>query len=142
MEEHEDAEVIAPLLFQEGNYLDEGKSMKRIIFILAAMLCACMTTLSVDIRDTKLLAQPAISKTNIAFTYAGDIWVADLNGANVRRLTTDIGVESNPAFSPDGRHVAFSGQYDRNTDVYVVPVEGGVPKRLTWHPSIAARQGE
>jgi tricorn protease len=88
----------------------------------------------VDINDTRLLAQPAISKTHIAFVYAGDLWVAGIDGTGVRRLTSDEGVESNPAFSPDGKLLAFSAQYEGNTDVYVVPVEGGAPKRLTWHP--------
>jgi tricorn protease len=87
-----------------------------------------------DITDTRLLQQPAISATHVAFVYAGDLWTARLDGTDVRRLTTDDGVESNPAFSPDGRQLAFSAQYEGNTDVYVVPVEGGVPTRLTWHP--------
>jgi tricorn protease len=86
-----------------------------------------------DINDTKLVTQPAVSKSNIAFVYAGDLWVADLDGRNVRRLTTHEGTESSPVFSPDGTLIAFSGQYDGNTDVFVVPVSGGVPTRLTWH---------
>jgi tricorn protease len=88
-----------------------------------------------DIRDTRLLAQPAVSARHIAFVYADDLWVADLDGKNVRRLTTDPGAESHPVFSPDGQTLAFSAQYDGNTDVYVVPVAGGSPKRLTSHPS-------
>jgi tricorn protease len=88
----------------------------------------------IDTTDTKLLTQPAISAQHIAFVYAGDLFVADLTGANVRRLTTDDGVESNPVFSPDGRTIAFSAQYDGNVDVYTVPVTGGAPVRLTWHP--------
>lgn len=88
----------------------------------------------IDVKDTKLLSQPAISRTHVAFAYAGDLWVADIDGTGVRRLTTAQGDESDPAFSPDGSLIAFSGNYDGNTDVYVVPVEGGVPKRLTWHP--------
>ncbi|UCH98634.1 MAG: PD40 domain-containing protein [Candidatus Aminicenantes bacterium] len=88
----------------------------------------------IDITDTRLLEQPAVSKSHIAFTYSGDLWVADINGENARRLTTHEGFESNPAFSPDGKLIAFSAHYDGNTDVYVVPAAGGVPKRLTWHP--------
>jgi len=90
--------------------------------------------LAVDVRDTRMLAQPAVSETHVAFVYAGDLWVARHDGGGVRRLTAHSGVVTNPAFSPDGRTVAFSAQYDGNTDVYVVPVEGGVPRRLTWHP--------
>jgi len=88
----------------------------------------------VDTADTKLLTQPAISATHVAFIYAGDLFVADASGNTAQRLTTDDGVESNPVFSPDGRTIAFSAQYDGNTDVFVVPVSGGAPVRLTWHP--------
>lgn len=87
-----------------------------------------------NVRDTRLLSEPAISQTHVAFVYAGDLWVASLDGSNVRRLTSDDGVESNPAFSLDGRMIAFSAQYDGNTDVFVVSVDGGAPTRLTWHP--------
>jgi tricorn protease len=80
------------------------------------------------------MTQPAISKDRIAFVYANDLWTADLNGKNLQRLTIDDGVESNPVFSPDGKYIAFSAQYDANTDVYIMPSEGGVPKRLTYHP--------
>lgn len=90
--------------------------------------------LAIDTKDTRLLSEPAISKTNIAFIYAEDLWIANKDGSNPRRLTVDDGVESNPVFSPDGSMIAFNAQYDGNTDVYIVPVSGGVPKRLTWHP--------
>ena len=88
----------------------------------------------VNVKDTRLLHQPATNGTHVAFVYADDLWVARIEGSDLRRLTTDDGVESNPAFSPDGRLIAFSAQYEGNTDVYVVAAEGGVPKRLTWHP--------
>jgi tricorn protease len=94
-----------------------------------------------NINDTRLLSQPAVSKTHIAFIYANDLWVADLDGKNVRRLTSDEGVESNPAFSPDGSLISFSAQYDGNTDVYIIPVTGGIPTRLTWHPAADIVQG-
>ena len=93
-----------------------------------------------NLKDTRLLAQPAISRAHIAFVYAGDLWIANRTGQEVRQLTSDDGIESNPAFSPDGRRIAFSAQYDGNTDVYVVPVEGGVPQRLTWHTGSDAVQ--
>ena len=85
--------------------------------------------------DRPLLAQqPALSATEIVFAFAGDLWTVPRVGGDARRLTTGVGVESNPSFSPDGRTIAFTGQYDGNTDVFVVPAEGGVPQRLTWHP--------
>ena len=87
-----------------------------------------------SITDTRLLSEPAISADRIAFIYANDLWTCGLDGKNVRRLTSDVGVESSPAFSADGRWIAFSAQYEGNTDVYVVGADGGVPKRLTWHP--------
>jgi len=89
---------------------------------------------NVNTSDTRLLSQPAISATHVAFVYAGDLWSAQIDGSDVRRLTSDDGVESNPAFSPDGRLIAFSAQYEGNTDVYTVPTGGGRPTRLTWHP--------
>jgi tricorn protease len=85
-------------------------------------------------KDTRMLAQPAISQDHIAFIYAEDLWLADIDGSYPRRLTIDEGVESNPFFSPDGSLIAFSAQYDGNNDVYILPVEGGIPVRLTWHP--------
>lgn len=115
----------------------------KLVLIAALVLIAesVVTAQGVDINDTRLLAQPAIGKDHIAFIYAGDLWAADLNGKNVRRLTADEGLEANPAFSPDGSLIAFTGQYDGNLDVYVVPVTGGVPTRLTWHPGADIVQG-
>lgn len=85
-------------------------------------------------QETRLLRNPAISSTHIAFVYGGDIWLANQDGSQVKRITTYAGVESEPHFSPDGKTLAFSGQYDGNTDVFTVPIEGGEPQRLTWHP--------
>jgi tricorn protease len=102
---------------------------------LVAWLCtAASAQADPDIHDTKLLTQPAVSARHIAFIYEDDLLIADLDGKNVRRLTSDIGVESHPVFSPDGKTIAFSAQYEGNTDVYTIPVEGGSPSRLTWHP--------
>ncbi len=112
-----------------------------LVLLLAFVFVTSKLAFAVDVNDTKLLSQPAISKTHIAFVYAGDLWVANLEGKEVRRLTTDSGIESNPAFSPDGTLIAFNAQYEGNTDVYVVPVAGGVPMRLTWHPGPDIVQG-
>jgi len=86
--------------------------------------------------ESRLLAQnPTLSRTQIVFAYAGDLWSVPREGGDARRLTTGVGVEDNPAFSPDGSLIAFTGNYDGNTDVFVMPAAGGVPKRLTWHPA-------
>ena len=99
-----------------------------------------------DTSDTRLLTSPVVSRDHIAFLYASDLWVCDLDGGldcgNVRRLTSDPGIERNPAFSPDGRTIAYSAQYDAASpaygieaaSIYTVPVSGGEPTRLTWHP--------
>ncbi len=88
-----------------------------------------------DEPSTRLLRTPTISATQIAFAYANNIWIVNRAGGSSRRLTSSQGQTSNPHFSPDGKWVAFSGEYGGNTDVYVVAAEGGEPKRLTWHPS-------
>src|SRR5262249_4773058 len=81
-----------------------------------------------------LARQPALSASEIAFVFAGDLWTVPRTGGEAKRLTTGPGVESDPYFSPDGKWIAFTGQYDGNTDVFVIPSQGGVPRRLTWHP--------
>jgi tricorn protease len=98
------------------------------------MFIAPLSIFAINTIDTRMLTQPAISADHIAFIYAEDLWVANIDGSQPKRLTVDEGVESNPFFSPDGKLIAFSAQYEGNTDVYVIPVEGGIPKRLTWHP--------
>jgi tricorn protease len=82
-----------------------------------------------------LLRKPTISKTQIAFSYGGDLWIVERSGGEAHRLTSDIGIEIDPIFSPDGNWIAFTGEYDGNEDVYVIPAAGGIPKRLTSHPS-------
>ena len=81
-----------------------------------------------------LLRRPTVSQTQIAFSYGGDLWTVDRNGGEARRLTSDVGIETDPYFSPDGSLIAFTGEYDGNEDVYVIPAAGGIPKRLTSHP--------
>jgi len=82
-----------------------------------------------------LFQKPAVNQTLIVFSYAGDLWIVPREGGEARLLTTGIGVETDPIFSPDGTTIAFTGSYDGNTDVYIVPAKGGVPKRLTFHPT-------
>ncbi|HEY9124236.1 MAG TPA: PDZ domain-containing protein [Bacteroidales bacterium] len=82
--------------------------------------------------QTRLLRFPTVSEKSIAFSYGGDIYTVDINGGNARKLTNHVGYECFPRFSPDGKWIAFTGQYDGNTEVYLIPSEGGTPKRLTY----------
>jgi tricorn protease len=84
--------------------------------------------------DARMLRYPTVSKTQIAFVYAGDIWLVSREGGSAFRLTSSPGEETFPRFSPDGTKVAYSASYDGNVDVYVIPSTGGEPRRLTHHP--------
>lgn len=81
-----------------------------------------------------LLQGPTLSKTQIAFAYGGDIWIVSRAGGDAQRLVTGTGMLMGPHFSPDGTMLAYTGDYEGNLDVYVVPAGGGQPKRLTYHP--------
>src|SRR5262245_56982769 len=75
--------------------------------------------------------KPAMSKTDIVFSYAGDLWRVPRSGGVANRLTSGVGFETEAVFSPDGRTLAFTGEYDGNVDVFTVPISGGIPKRIT-----------
>src|SRR5437762_7961825 len=83
--------------------------------------------------NARLLRYPDVSATQIVFVYAGDIWVMPKTGGYAQRLSSPKGEESFPRFSPDGSRIAFSGNYDGNTDIYVVSAQGGLPRRITYH---------
>ncbi len=82
--------------------------------------------------EARLLRFPAIHGDQVVFSYAGDLYTVSAEGGVARPLTSDIGYEMFARFSPDGRQLAFTGQYDGNTEVYLMPAEGGVPRRLTY----------
>ncbi len=111
--------------------MQPGRAFKP-LFMIILILALGTTLLAMD--DARLLRSPDISGHRIVFVYAGDLWTAADSGGSAVRLTSHPGIESAPMFSPDGRWIAFSGQYDGNTDVYVIPSSGGVPRRLTYHP--------
>jgi tricorn protease len=101
-------------------------------FVLA--LVAAIVPAAVPAQSTRLLHQPDVSARYVAFVYAGDIWLAPRAGGDARRVTSSPTVERDPHLSPDGKWLAFTGEYGGNPDVYVVGVDSGTPRRLTWHP--------
>ncbi len=96
-------------------------------------LLAAVITSAQD-RKPLLLQTPTLNKTEIAFAYGGEIWAVSREGGEARRLVAGTGMLSGPVFSPDGDWIAYTGNYDGNADVYVVPASGGEPRRLTYHP--------
>ena len=104
--------------------------MKK-IFILFFILSTCNSFS----QGTRLLRQPTMSSSEIVFVHGADLWKASLKGGDAMRLTSNIGLESDPHFSKDGKWIAFTAQYDGNSDVYLVSAKGGEPKRLTYHPT-------
>jgi tricorn protease len=90
---------------------------------------------------TRLLRSPTVSANQIGFAYANNIWVVPRSGGSAKRLTSFQGQTTNPRFSPDGKWIAFSGEYAGNFDVYVIAADGGEPKRLTWHPGSDTVEG-
>jgi tricorn protease len=105
--------------------------MKR--YILSVILTiTVLTAFSQAETINRLFRFPAIHGNTVVFTYAGDLYSVDIKGGVAHRLTSDKGFEMFAKISPDGKTIAFTGQYDGNTEVYVMPVEGGKPKRLTF----------
>jgi tricorn protease len=102
--------------------------------LFAALLVAAAAAPASAQIEARMFQQPAVSAEKIAFVYAGDIWLVAKAGGAAVRLSSPLGEESFPRFSPDGSRLAYSADYDGNTDVYVVPTAGGTPVRLTYHP--------
>lgn len=103
--------------------------MKKLLFVFSAIIF--FSTISFA-EESRLLRFPAISGDNIVFSYAGDLFIVDKSGGVARRLTSHEGYEMFPRFSPDGQTIAFTAQYDGNTEVYTIPITGGTPKRITY----------
>jgi tricorn protease len=101
---------------------------------ISSFLFLCLLPVVISAQGTLLLRQPAVSNQSIAFVYANDLWVVNRDGGEARRLTSSPGIETNPYFSPDGKLIAFTGNYSGNSDVYIINAGGGEPRRLTWHP--------
>jgi tricorn protease len=108
--------------------------MRRLLALAALVLFISVGTIGpyAQAPETRLLRFPTIHGNRIVFTYAGDLYTVATPGGVARRLTSDVGFEMFARFSPDGKWLAFTGQYDGNTEVYLMSSDGGVPKRLTW----------
>jgi tricorn protease len=104
--------------------------MRLTKILIVAWLVLLPALLSAN--EARLMRFPAVSQNQIVFTYAGDLYTVPVNGGMARKITSHKGMEIFPRFSPDGAQIAFTGQYDGNTEVYVIPSEGGTPKRLTY----------
>lgn len=102
--------------------------MKR-FFLFTFLFIAGLST---QAEESRLLRFPHINGDQIVFSYAGDLYSVDSKGGTARKLTSHIGYEMFPRISPDGRYIAFTGQYDGNTEIFVIPTGGGEPKRLTY----------
>jgi tricorn protease len=107
--------------------------MKKLLTIMALVVA---TGASAQESPTRLLRQPDIHGDTVAFVYAGDIWLASANGGDARRLTSDEGMEYFPKFSPDGRWIAFTGDYSGSRQVFVISVDGGAPRQLTYYNDV------
>ena len=103
---------------------------KKLIFSL--LVLAGVPSLSMAVDEARLLRFPATNGNEIVFSYAGDLYKVPATGGEARRLTSHVGYEMFPRFSPDGKTIAFTGQYDGNTEVYTMPVTGGEPLRVTY----------
>ncbi|MGB6773360.1 MAG: PDZ domain-containing protein [Terriglobales bacterium] len=114
------------------------RMIRQLFVVIFAALCSLALTAQ---PSHPLLQRPTFNGNLIVFSYAGDLWTVDRNGGHASRLTTGTGIETDPVFSPDGSMIAFTGEYDGNTDVFVVPTIGGVPKRLTYHPAADSAVG-
>ncbi|HDR89439.1 MAG TPA: protease [Bacteroidetes bacterium] len=104
------------------------KKCMALIFVLTL----AFAHMAAATEEARLLRFPTVSGDRLVFSYAGDLYTTGINGGMARKLTSHNGYEVFPRFSPDGKHIAFTGQYDGNTEVFLIPAEGGVPERLTW----------
>ena len=110
--------------------------MRRFAITAMLALIPVLAMAGTDREEARLLRFPSVGGDRIAFTYAGDLYTVSIDGGEATRLTSGEGFEIFSRFSPDGRTIAFTAQYDGNTEVYTIPAEGGVPHRVTYSSSV------
>src|SRR5437763_14465909 len=118
------------------SFSKELTSMRRSLVLILLILLAFITNATAQVQSdglARLLRFPDIHGDMIAFVYAGDIWTVPASGGTARRLTSHPGLELFPKFSPDGRWIAFSGEYDGTRKIFVISVAGGVPRHIKFH---------
>src|SRR5436305_14056348 len=111
---------------------------RRLLLAILLTFCAASSVVQAQRANdlARLLRFPDIHNDMIAFVNAGDIWTVPAAGGTARRLTSHSGIELFPKFSPDGRWIAFSGEYDGTRQIFVIPVDGGEPRQLTYHNDV------
>ena len=105
------------------------------ILVLPLLAITLPNQLPAQSSDHHIFQRPALSKDLICFGYADDLWTVPRSGGKATMLTTGVGIETAPVFSPDGQTIAFTADYDGNTDVFTIPASGGIPYRVTYHPA-------
>ena len=112
------------------------RSLPRLSAVLVGLVVAVSAAQAqVAANPPLLLRSPSVSETTLAFRYADDIWTVARSGGAATRLTSTGNVEQGPYFSPDGREIAYTAHQENGYDAYVIPAAGGIPRRVTWHPS-------
>lgn len=106
--------------------------MKKLIL---SLLISVVIIPQLFAQEARLLRFPSTNGQEVVFSYAGDLYKVSINGGEAKRLTSHVGYEMFSKFSPDGKTIAFTGQYDGNTEVYTIPAEGGEPLRVTYTPT-------
>jgi len=114
-------------------------SLKKLLCAWIVSVCLAGLGLAQETQEGRLMRFPDIYKDKIVFMYGGDLWLASTSGGEAHRITSDPGRELFPKFSPDGKWIAFTGQYDGNFNVYVIPAQGGQPRQLTFYQGAAAQ---
>lgn len=103
--------------------------MKKILLTTVYLFIACNFLFA---QEARLLRFPSVNGNQVVFSYAGDLYTVARSGGTARKITSHPGYETFPRFSHDGKQIAFTGQYDGNTEVFVIPATGGEPKRITY----------